>query len=185
MFRNTSLLSGKPSVTGGLSSQRVINTQKGYLSNYLCTFPKEPVTAWFPIAFTDHGIVKCLYSFDLFELLQKCYLDNLMMISWMICLDNTYVRLVCVRASWASCQIRKIAGAHAPRMPGTFSPSPQVSDPDMHHGTCVTHVPWCMPGSLTSGSFEIGGGGKRSLHSRRMRNLQFYVSGKRPMGPLS
>ena len=52
---------------------------------------------------------------------------------------------------WASCQIRKIAGAHAPGMPGTFSPSPQVSDPDMHHGTCVTHVPWCMPGSLTSG----------------------------------
>ena len=52
---------------------------------------------------------------------------------------------------WASCQIRKFAGAHAPGMPGTFSPSPQVSDPDMHHGTCVTHVPWCMPGSLTSG----------------------------------
>ena len=53
--------------------------------------------------------------------------------------------------SWASCQIRKIAGAHAPGMPGTFSPPSQVSDPDMHHGTCVTHVPWCMPGLLTSG----------------------------------
>ena len=53
--------------------------------------------------------------------------------------------------SWASCQIRKIAGTHAPGMPGTFSPSPQVSDPDMHRGTCGTHVPWCMPGSLTSG----------------------------------
>ena len=52
---------------------------------------------------------------------------------------------------WASCQIRKIAGAHALGMPGTFSPPPQVSDPDMHHVTCVTHVPWCMPGSLTSG----------------------------------
>ena len=52
---------------------------------------------------------------------------------------------------WASYQIRKIAGAHAPGMPGTFSPSPHVSDPDMHHDTCVTHVPWCMPGSLTSG----------------------------------
>ena len=51
---------------------------------------------------------------------------------------------------WASCQLRKIAGAHAPGMPGTFSPSPQVNDPDMHHGTCGTHVPWCMPGSLTS-----------------------------------
>ena len=53
--------------------------------------------------------------------------------------------------SWASCQIRKIAGAHAPGMPGTFSPSPRVSDPDMHHGTCVTHVPWCMSESLTNG----------------------------------
>ena len=30
-------------------------------------------------------------------------------------------------------------------------------------------------------SFEFGGGGKRTRHSRRMRNLQFYVSGKRPM----
>ena len=40
--------------------------------------------------------------------------------------------------------------AHAPGMPGTFSPSLQVSDPDMHHGTCVTHVQWCMPGSLIS-----------------------------------
>ena len=56
-----------------------------------------------------------------------------------------------MNVSWASCQIRKIAGAHAPGMPGTFSPSPRVNDPDMHHGTCVTHVPWCMPGSLTSG----------------------------------
>ena len=46
-----------------------------------------------------------------------------------------------------------------------------VSDPGMHHGTCVMHEPWCMSGSLTRGS----------RHSRRMRNPQFYVSGKRPM----
>ena len=52
---------------------------------------------------------------------------------------------------WASCQIRHIVGAHAPGMSGTFSPPPQVRDPDMHHGTCVTHVPWCMSGSLISG----------------------------------
>ena len=52
---------------------------------------------------------------------------------------------------WASCEIRKIAGCACAGMPGTFSPLPRVSDPDMHHGTCVTHVPWCMPGSLTSG----------------------------------
>ena len=89
-------------------------------------------------------------------------------------------------STWASCQIRKIAGAHALGMPGTLSPPPRVSDPDMHHGTCVTHVPWCMPGSLTKGFLWSGPRGKRSRHSRRMRNSQFYVSGKRPIaGPLS
>ena len=57
----------------------------------------------------------------------------------------------------------KLRVAHAPGMPGTFSPSQQVSDPDMHHGTCVTHVPWCMPGSLNSSFLRNwrgkGGGG--------------------------
>ena len=79
--------------------------------------------------------------------------------------------------AWASCQIRKIAYfAHAP-----LSPPPRVSDPDMHYGTCVTHMPWCMSGSLTSGFLWSRWRGKRSRHSRRMRNPQFYVSGKRPM----
>ena len=41
--------------------------------------------------------------------------------------------------------------ARAPGMPGTFSPPWRVSDPDMHQGTCVTQVPWCMPESLNSG----------------------------------
>ena len=31
---------------------------------------------------------------------------------------------------------------------------PLVSDPGMHHDTCVMHVPWCMSGSLTSGEGE-------------------------------
>ena len=31
---------------------------------------------------------------------------------------------------------------------------PLVSYPGMHHGTCVTHVPWCMSGSLTYGGGE-------------------------------
>ena len=71
--------------------------------------------------------------------------------------------------------------AHAPGMPGTFSPQLRVSDPDMHHGTRATHVPWCMPGSLTGGFLWNMWWGKRSRHPRRMRNPQFYVSGKRPM----
>ena len=84
--------------------------------------------------------------------------------------------------TWSSCQIGKIAGAHALGMPGTFSPPP-ISDPDMHHSTSVTHVPWCMPGSLTSGYlWSRRRGKKRSRYSRRMRNPQFCVSGKRPMG---
>ena len=32
---------------------------------------------------------------------------------------------------------------------------PSVSDPGLHHGTCVMHVPWCMPGSLTHGGGEM------------------------------
>ena len=70
---------------------------------------------------------------------------------------------------------------HAPGMLGMFSPPPRVSVPDMHHVTCVTHVPWCMPGSLTSGFLISRWRGKRSRHSRRMRNPQCCVSGKWPM----
>ena len=67
------------------------------------------------------------------------------------------------------------------RFPTTdLKESARVSDPGMHHGTCVMHVPWCMSGSLTS-----GGGKNVPGSSRRMRNPQFYVSGKRPMSYLA
>ena len=84
-----------------------------------------------------------------------------------------------VSITWSSYQMRKIAGAHAPGMPGMFSPPLRVSYPDMHHGTCVAHVPWCMSGLPTSGFLCSRWLGKCSWHSRRMRNPQFYVSGKR------
>ena len=45
----------------------------------------------------------------------------------------------------------KLWVAHAPGMPGTFSRPPWVTDPDMHYGTYMTHVPRSMPGSLTMG----------------------------------
>ena len=60
----------------------------------------------------------------------------------------------------------KLRIAHAPGMPGTFSPPPRISDPDMHHGTC--------------GFLWSRWRGKRSRHSRRMRNPQ-NISGKRPI----
>ena len=78
----------------------------------------------------------------------------------------------------------KLRVAHAPGMLGTFSPPPRVRDPDMHHGTCVAYVPWCMSGSLTNGLLWSSWRGKRSRHSRRMPNPQFYLSGKRPMQPI-
>ena len=62
--------------------------------------------------------------------------------------------------AWTSYQIRKIAGCACARNAGNvfprrrFQSKPLVSDPGMHHGTCVTHVPWCMSGSLTCGDGE-------------------------------
>ena len=50
-----------------------------------------------------------------------------------------------------------------------------------HHGTCVTHVPWCIPGSLTSCFLWSRWREKRSWHSRRLRNPQCCVFGLRPM----
>ena len=84
-----------------------------------------------------------------------------------------------ITAQWASCQIREIAGCAG--IPGTFSPPLRISDPDMHHGTCVTHVPWCMTGSLTSGFLWSRWRGKSSRHSRRTRKPRFYISGKVPI----
>ena len=60
----------------------------------------------------------------------------------------------------ASYQIHKIASCACAGNAGNVLPAhrlqrkPLVSDPGMHHGMCVTHVPWCMSGSLTRG----GGG---------------------------
>ena len=75
----------------------------------------------------------------------------------------------------------KLWVVHALRMPGTFSPPPRDSDPNMHHGTCVTHVPWCMPGSLTNISFEVGGGENVPGIPGACAIRNFNVSGKRPM----
>ena len=64
------------------------------------------------------------------------------------------------RDTWASYQICKIAGCACAGNAGNVSPRRRiqrkllVSDPGMHHGTCVTHVPWCMSGSLTHGGGE-------------------------------
>ena len=60
---------------------------------------------------------------------------------------------------WTSYQIRKFASYACTGNAGTFSPpttskETRVSHNGIHHGTCVTHVPWCMSGSLTRGGGE-------------------------------
>ena len=88
---------------------------------------------------------------------------------------------IMVNIAWASYQIRKIAGCACAGNAGNVSPRRRlqrktlVSDPVMHHGTCVTHVPWCMSGSLTSCGGETFPAFPAHAHP------QFYVSGKRPI----
>ena len=80
----------------------------------------------------------------------------------------------CIKPSMPgpSYQIRKTTGSACAGNAGTFSPPPRASDPDMHRGRCVTHVLWCMPGSLTSGFLWSWWRGKRPRHFQRMRNPQ-------------
>ena len=54
----------------------------------------------------------------------------------------------------------KIAGCACTGNAGNVFPAnrlqrkPLVNNPNMHHGTCVAHLPWCMLGSLTRGGRE-------------------------------
>ena len=85
---------------------------------------------------------------------------------------------------WASYQIHKIAGCACAGNAGNIFPrrrfkrKPLVSDPGMHHGTCVTHVPWCMSGSLACGDRKTFPAFPAHAHP------QFCVSGKSPMDKL-
>ena len=73
---------------------------------------------------------------------------------------NGTITLWILPTPWASYQIPKIAGCACAGNAGNVFPrrrfqrKPLISDPGMHHGTCVTHVPWCMSGSLTCGYGE-------------------------------
>ena len=55
-----------------------------------------------------------------------------------------------------------------------FQKKPIINDPGMHHGTCVTHMPWCMSGSLTRGGGENVPG---IPGARATRNFTYLVRG--------
>ena len=82
---------------------------------------------------------------------------------WRMIMPNPRFGFIdCLQPSvvWASYQIRKSVDCACAGNSGNVFPrrrlqrKPLVSDPGMHHGTCVTQVPWCMSGSLTRGGGE-------------------------------
>ena len=78
---------------------------------------------------------------------------------------------------WASCQIPEIAGCACDGNAwNVFRAS--AGWRSKHASRHVTHVPWCMSGSLASGFLWSQWLGKRS---RRICKQQLYVSGKRPI----
>ena len=77
----------------------------------------------------------------------------------------------------ASCQMHKIVGCASAGSAGNVFPPPRFSDPDMHQGTCVTHVPWCMLGSLTSGFLWSGKNVPDIPGACATRNFTYLVRG--------
>ena len=88
--------------------------------------------------------------------------------------------IFCNISIWASYQIRKQCGSRMRQecresfIRHRFQRKPLVSDPGMHHGTCVAHVPWCMSGSLTHGGGESVPG---IPDTRATRNLTYLAGG--------
>ena len=84
--------------------------------------------------------------------IERCYWSCCLKTSWdlMIPLLKWYWNRHLESAHGPLARYVKLWVAHAPGMPGTFSPPQWVRDPAKHDGTCVMHVLWCMLGSLTS-----------------------------------
>ena len=118
-------------------------------------------------------------SSSLFKYIQRVTRSHYMPILWQVLIFQNNEQGIRNLGHFA--KYVKLRVAYAPEMPGTFSRPPRVSDPDIHRGTCVTHVPRWMPGSLTCGFLWSRWRRKRFRHSRRIHNPQFNVSGKRPM----
>ena len=76
--------------------------------------------------------------------------------SWKFICDNRLFLLHCMfiyiiglLPNTQNCGLRMLWGCRERFPRHRLQRKPLVSDPGMHHGTCVTHVPWCMSGSLS------------------------------------
>ena len=91
------------------------------------------------VIFRIHWFMAVTIAADLGGFAHACHVQNLITIPMY---DPRWKRSNGPLARYVQLRV-----AHAAGMPETFSPPPRVSDSDMYH---VTHVPCCMPGSLTS-----------------------------------
>ena len=74
----------------------------------------------------------------------------------------------CVVASWTSYPMRKIVDCAYCRQ---LQRKPLVSNPVMHHGTYITHLPRCMSGSLSHGGGKNFPGIPSTCTTRSFTNL--------------
>ena len=85
------------------------------------------------------------------------------------------------KVPWASYQIVKLWVAHAPETPRAFSQPPTsketTSQRSRHASRHVCHTRAVMHVGIANPRWQE----KHSRHSWRMRNPQFYTSGKRPI----
>ena len=145
---------------------------------------------------TQKQIIYTLLSFSLFVCdlvfvlgLLLCFCFVLCVRAGLICLCG-YIILIYDHitvfsrvTSWASFQIRTIVGCACTGNTGKVFPrdrlqrKPLVNDPDMHHGTCVTHVPWYACRDRLAAV-----AGKTFPAYPAHAHPQFYVSDKRPIG---
>ena len=88
------------------------------------------------------------------------------------CSDLCHGPLISYVKSWV---------AHTPGMPGTFSPPPTSKETSNYRSRHASRHVSDARAVMHIGIVNPRWRGKRSRHSRRMRNSRFFVSGKRSM----
>ena len=104
-----------------------------------------------PLCLQISAEVSYLIKFDSMNFTFHIFVDK---IRWECCMvDRSIAGWLLLQ--WASYQMCKIAGCACIGNPGhRLQRKPLVNDPGMHHGICVTHVPWWKSGSLNHGAGE-------------------------------
>ena len=115
-----------------------VSEDESWCSMYFCNkfdYYHMPQTTWFGTVCSPQGCLKGRQ----YDYLSACQATPKNIPKCMGLLSDTYN---------CGLRMRRECRERLPRHPGKRKPL--VSDPSMHHGTCVTHVPLCMSGSLTA-----------------------------------